>query len=85
MRTEVLTTNITTGLVVDFVQVCRRSGEISEVVYGLHSREDFLLCQFKEGLGFPVKHLPTKVMMNMVIGKIIQWRWPHKYYRLTGR
>jgi hypothetical protein len=85
VKTEVLTTNITTGLVFDFVQACRRCGKISEVVYGLHSREAFSLCQFKEGLGFPVKYIPTKVIINGVISKIIRWWWPHKYYRLTGR
>jgi hypothetical protein len=85
VTTEALTTNITTGLTFDFVQVCRRSGKISEVVYGLHSREAFSLCQFKEGLGYPVSYIPAKVKMNVVIGKIIQWWKPHKYYRLTGQ
>ncbi len=85
VKTEILATNITTGLVFDFVQACRRSGKISEVVYGLHSREAFSLCRFKEGLGFPVKHIPTRVSVNLAIGKIIRWLWPHKYYRLTGR
>ncbi|WP_445174127.1 hypothetical protein [Microcoleus sp.] len=85
IATEVLSTNIVTGLVFEFVQICRRSGLIREVYYGLHSREDSALCVFKEGMGFPVKHIPTQIEMNQMIGKFIRWRYPDKYYRLTGR
>ena len=60
VKTKVLPTNIITGLVFDFVQVCRRSGKIGEIVYGLHSREAFSLCKYKEGLGFPVKFIPLE-------------------------
>lgn len=84
LATEALLTHIGTGLVFEFVQVCRRSGEIREIVYGLHTPEDSALSVFKEGMGFPVKHVPTKVQMNPIIGKFICWRYPHVYYRLTG-
>lgn len=85
IATEAFSSYIGIGLAFEFVQACRRSGNISEVVYGLHSREDSALCAFKEGMGFPAKHIPTKVEMNQMIGKLIRWRYPDKYYRLTGR
>lgn len=84
IATEVLPTSIGSGLVFEFVQVCRRSSEIREIVYGQHTPEDRALCVFKEGIGFPLKHVPTKVGMNPIIRKFICWRRPHVYYRLTG-
>lgn len=85
IATEAYSSYVGIGLVFEFVQACRRSGEIHEVVYGLHSREDSALCVFKESMGFPVKHIPTKLKINPVIRQVIQNRYPHKYYRLTGR
>lgn len=84
IATEALATQIGSGLVFEFMQVCRRCGGIYEVVRGQHSPEDPALCVFKEGMGFPVKHIPTKVSMNPIIGKFIRWRRPYVYYRLTG-
>lgn len=84
LATEALSTNIGTGLRFEFVQICRRYKRICEVVSGLHAREDRELCVFKEGMGFPVKHVPAKVKMNPIFEKIIRWRYPHKHYRLTG-
>ncbi|MBD2517767.1 hypothetical protein H6G93_22865 [Nostoc sp. FACHB-973] len=84
IATEALPTNIGTGLLFEFAQVCRRSGLIRELVNGLHSREDEKLCVFKEGMGFQVKHIPAKVQMNPIIEQFIQWRYPDKYYRLVG-
>lgn len=84
IATEAYSSYVGIGLVFEFVQACRRSGEINEVVYGLHSREDSALCVFKESMGFPAKHIPTKVKINPIIRQIIRNRYPHKYYRLTG-
>ncbi|PPS39866.1 hypothetical protein B1A85_21730 [Chroococcidiopsis sp. TS-821] len=85
VATEVLTTNINSGLVYEFVQVCRRSGKIREVVNGLHSREDRALCVYKESIGFPVKQIPGKVVLNPIVSSLIHKRYPHVYYRLTGK
>ncbi|MBC1238690.1 hypothetical protein [Nostoc sp. 2RC] len=84
IATEALSTYIGTGLLFEFAQVCRRSGLIRELVNGLHSREDENLCVFKEGMGFQVKHIPAKVQINPIVKQFIQWRYPHKYYRLVG-
>ncbi len=85
IATEALSTYMGTGLVFEFVQASRRSGEIQEVVYGQHSREAPALCTFKQGMKFPVKHIPVQVQMNPILAKIMRWRYPHKYYRLTGQ
>ncbi|MDF5706272.1 MAG: hypothetical protein PUP90_01000 [Nostoc sp. S4] len=85
IATEALSTYIGTGLLFEFAQVCRRSGLIRELVNGLHSREDEKLCVFKQGMGFQVKYIPAKVQMNPIVEQFIEWRYPHKYYRLVGR
>ncbi len=84
ISTEALSTCISTGLHFEFVQACRRSDKIRAVVHGLHAKEDEALCVFKAGMGFPVNSIPAKVQINPIIGKFIRWRYPYKYYRLTG-
>lgn len=84
IATEVLTTNINFGLVYEFVQACRRSN-IFEVVNGLHSPEDQPLCVFKESIGFPVQQIPSKVWIHPIAESLIRWKYPYKYYRLTGK
>ena len=85
IATEVLKNNLNRVLLFEFVQACRRSGEIREFFIGQHWREKPGLVEFKEGMGFTVKHIPAKVQMNPIIGKFLRWQYPHKYYRLTGR
>lgn len=85
IATEALSTSIGTGLIFEFIQACRRSGTINEVVYGQHSREDPALCQFKEAMGFAIKHIPARVKITPIINEYLCWRHPHPYYRLTGR
>jgi len=85
LATEYLSTQIGTALVYDFVQICRRSSGIHEVVYGLHSREDSNLVIFKERMGFPVVHIPSIVHIDPFISTMLRRYKPHVYYRLTGR
>ena len=82
--TEYLSTQIGSVLVHNFVQICRRSKDIQEVVYGQHSREDLNLTEFKERMGFPVVHIPAIVCINSFAEKILRKYKPHVYYRLTG-
>lgn len=84
IATKALPTSIGTGLIFEFVQACRRSGTINEVVYGQHSRENPALCQFKEAMSFPVKHIPARVKIAPIIKEYLRWHRPHQYYRLTG-
>ncbi len=85
ISTETITTNINLGLIFEFVQACQRSGTIHEIVYGLHAPEDEKLCVFKNSIGFSVHHIPAIVKINPAIAQLIRWRYPYKYYRLTGR
>lgn len=84
IATEALPTSIGTGFIFEFVQACHRAGNIREVVYGQHSREDAALCLFKEEMRFLVKHIPSKVQINPLIGEFIRRQRPDAYYRLTG-
>jgi hypothetical protein len=83
--TEALPTSIVTGLSYEFVQICRRSGNIHEIVDGLHLRENSALDLPKKTMGFSVKYVPSKVWINPIMKNLVRWRYPHKYYRLTGR
>jgi hypothetical protein len=82
--TEFMSTNISTGLLYEFLQVCRRSPGIHEVVHGLHSIERPSLTWYKTSLGFPVVHLPSKIDVNPLVAALLRWRRPDAYYRLTG-
>ncbi len=82
--TWALPTNISTGLVFEFAQLCRRLGNVHTLVGGLHSREVPQLGQFKDDMGFVVEHIPIKWEMNVLARTFIRWHRPHAYYRLTG-
>jgi len=84
LATEALPTNIGTGLIYELMQICRRSGQIREVVYGLHSREDTALSKFKEEMGFPVTKIPARIGTVPGMRQFIRWRSPHVHYRLFG-
>ncbi|MBH8562383.1 hypothetical protein I8748_09460 [Nostoc sp. CENA67] len=85
MTTEALANYISHGLTFEFVQACRRSGQICEVVHSPHIPEDPGLIAYKEAMGFPVVQIPAKVEMNPVIKNFLRWKYPHKHYRFTGR
>ncbi|HRB82182.1 MAG TPA: hypothetical protein PK614_07960 [Nitrospira sp.] len=85
LATEFLNTYVGTGLPFEFVLACRRTGMIHQVVYGLHSVEDPRLCTFKAGMGFPPVYLPSRVSLPPVVSTILRYRYPYKFYRLTGQ
>jgi hypothetical protein len=85
IATEALSTHVSTGLTYEFVFACRRSGNIHELVHGLHAPEDEGLCRYKEWLSLPVRHLPSRVKMVPAAAAFIRRRSPHVYYRMTGR
>jgi hypothetical protein len=85
LSTEALTDYVGIGLAVEFVRVCQRSEGIHEIIYGQHSREDEQLCTFKERIGFPVRRFPARVRVMQLVAQLLRWRYPHKYYRLTGQ
>ena len=79
-----LQTEVGTGLVFEFVQACRRSGLVREIVYGLDVPSDQSLKQYKEKMGFPVAKIPTRQWLLQPAGAFIRWWRPEVYYRLTG-
>jgi hypothetical protein len=82
--TWALPANISTGLVFEFAQICRRLGNVQTLVGGLHSREVPQLSQFKDDMGFIVDPIPIKWDMNLLARTFIRQHRPHAYYRLTG-
>lgn len=79
-----LSTNISLGLFFDWMQICRRTTEIREVVHGLHAREAIGLCRHKEDLGLQVVHVPARIWFAPFADKAVKKLRPHVYYRLTG-
>lgn len=79
-----LSTEVGTGLVFEFVQACRRSGQVREVVYGLDVPSNTSLKEFKVKMGFPVVRAPASIWLLPPAGALIRWRRPEVYYRLTG-
>jgi hypothetical protein len=82
--TWALPTNISTGLVFEFAQVCRRMKNVHTLVGGLDSREAPQLGQFKDDMGYVVDRVPIKWDMNVLAQTFIRRHRPHTYYRLTG-
>jgi len=85
VSTDALDTEMSTGLTYEFIFACRRSPQISEMLHGLHVREDEGLSRYKEWLGIPVSRVPARVEMLPGAAALTRRLSPHKYYRLTGR
>ena len=85
LATEVLSTQMGTGLYLAFVEACRRSPGIREIANSPHIPENASLAFFKEGIGFPVVNVPSKAWLLPVADTLIRWRKPFLYYRLTGK
>ncbi len=84
LDTDLLSSNVGTGLVYEFVQICRRTPGIREIVYGPHSRYDEPLCRFKKGMGFPPVPIPARYHLNPLAAAVIRRRRPDLYYYITG-
>lgn len=82
--TDLLKTSISLGLHHEFIIACQRSPQISEIVHGLHAREDEGLCVFKDSIGFPVSQIPCRVCINPLVAGFLRWRHSDRYYRLSG-
>ena len=84
LATEYLPTNVGTGLVFELIQACRRSGQIDEIVYGLHARENETLCRYKKEMSFTVENIPAKTWFFPLMGEVVRRCQSNAYYRLTG-
>ena len=85
LATEVISTQMGTGLHFAFVEACRRSPGIREIAHSPHIPEDEALVVFKEGIGFPVVKVPSKAWLLPVANSLVRWRKPFLHYRLTGK
>lgn len=85
IATEVLSSHISTGLHFAFAEVCRRSGGIHEIAHSPHIPEDGALATFKDGIGFPVVHVPSRFWMVPAVDALVRSKRPFLHYRLTGR
>jgi hypothetical protein len=85
LATEALSTHISTGLHFEFIQACRRSVGVNEIVHSPHIPEDPRLGVFKAGIGFPVVNVPSRIRMFPPIDALLRWRKPFAHYRLTGQ
>jgi hypothetical protein len=85
LATDALSTHISTGLHFEFIQVCRRSAGINEIVHSPHIPEDPQLGVFKVGMGFPVVKVPSRIMMFPLVDALLRRAKPFAHYRLTGR
>jgi hypothetical protein len=77
-------TNMSSGLVYELVQVCKRSPGIQEVCHALHVREDESLSYFKRDMGFKIIHIPSRCWFVPGAKEIIRRMRPHTYYRFYG-
>lgn len=85
IATEALSTQIGIGLQFEFVEICRRSPGIQEVVHGLHAPEDEALSMYKQRIGFPVRHVPARLWLVPGALPLLRRAAPPVYYRWTGR
>jgi hypothetical protein len=85
LSTEHLNTNVSLGLLFEWMEACRRAGDINHVVNGLHTPEDPNLCRYKKEVGFSIIEIPTKVWFSPLTQHVIKRYCPYLYYRLTGK
>ena len=84
LHSSALATEVGTGLVFEFIQICRRSAFVREIVYGLDVPSDQSLKKYKEKMGFPVVKVPARCWLLPPAGAVIRWWRPEVHYRLTG-
>ncbi len=84
---ELLGTSLDTGLVYEFVNICRRSEKILQIVDGPVIPSKPSLQLFKTEMGFPVHHIPAKVWINPIAKAFIRRRYGNTdlEYILTGK
>jgi hypothetical protein len=84
LASEFMSASIGSGLIYTFVQSCTRSGAIREIVYGPHVPAAPSLAVFKEGMGFPVLRVPSRMWIAPIVKGFVRRRQAHAYYMITG-
>ena len=85
VATWALRSNISAGLFYEFVYACRRTGSITEILDGLHARENEGLSRSKELNGIPLVAVPARLSLLPGVAAALRRRQPDKYYRMSGR
>lgn len=78
--TWALPTCISTGLVFEFAQLCRRIPKVRMLVGGIDAPEDSRLAHFKMDMGFVLDRIPTKWTMNFLARNFLRRQRPHAFY-----
>jgi hypothetical protein len=84
LATEFMNTGVGNGLIYEFVQSCRASGVIRQVVYGPHVPGAEALTVFKVSMGFPICRIPSRIWLAPFMRAVVRWRDEHAYYMITG-
>jgi hypothetical protein len=84
LATEFMSASIGSGLIYEFVQTCRGTERIDRIVYGPHVPDAPALGVFKEGMGFPVQRIPSRMWIAPLVRTWLRRRHPHAYYMITG-
>jgi Acetyltransferase (GNAT) domain len=85
IRSDALRLGVGIGLDHQTVLALQRSGVVREISAGPHQPELPSVTAYKTRYGFPIVHLPTRVCLPGVLGRVIAKHRPFSYYRLTGR
>jgi hypothetical protein len=84
MTDAALSTGISGGLRFEFIQACQRSGRITQIWDGWHQPDVPNLASYKADMGFTVTSIPCYMHVNPIVSSFLRWKYPYKYYRLTG-
>jgi len=84
LASEFMKSSIGSGLVYEFVESCRLSGAIGQIVYGPHVPAAPALGVFKEGMGFPVCRIPSRMWLAPLVRALVRRHDAHAYYMITG-
>lgn len=84
LHSDHLSSQVGTGLVVDFIEICKCLPTVAEIVYGYEVEGDSALERFKQGMGFPVFHLPSHIWMLGPGRHLVRRLMSHRYRQFTG-
>lgn len=80
LASEALKTHIGTGLTFEFVQICRRSSHVRELVHGTPARDE-KLTWYKKSMGFVVKEVVALLYISPSVHRAARWLAPRRLER----
>ena len=85
VATEALSSNISSVLQFEWLQICRRTEGINEAILGTEMPELPSLCRYKKEMNYPLVNIPTRYWISGLASPFVRRLRPHTCYRLTGR